>query len=271
MLLGYIPSPSSGSVHLGPVQLRAYGLMIALGVMAAVWVGQRRWVAKGGDPGDISSIAMWAVPAGLIGSRLYHVATDWKRFTGRCGDMFAIWQGGLGIPGGLAAGVIVGVLVAHRHRIDVPGVLDSLIPTLPIAQAIGRWGNWFNQEVFGRPTGLPWGLRIDEAHRPVEYVASTTFHPTFLYEGLWNLILAWLLVRVDHRGVLRPGWLVGLWVFGYGLGRLWVETIRVDAAYLVWGLRINIWVSLLAIIVGAAVTLVGRTDRSAARPGSDLN
>ena len=265
-LLGFIPSPSSGSVYLGPVQLRAYGLMIGLGVVTAVWVGQRRWVARGGDPDDISSIAMWAVPAGLIGSRLYHVATDWKRFTGRWGDVFAIWQGGLGIPGGLAAGVLVGVLVARQRGMSVSSMLDSLVPTLPIAQAIGRWGNWFNQEVFGGPTDLPWGLRIDEANRPVEHIAATTFHPTFLYEGIWNLALAWFLVRVDRRGVLRPGYLIGLWVFGYGVGRLWVETIRVDAAYLVWGLRVNVWMSLVAIVVGGAVTVAGRVGVSTAGP-----
>ena len=265
-LLSFIPSPSSGSVHLGPVQLRAYGLMIGLGVVAAVWVGQRRWAARGGDPDDISSIAMWAVPAGLIGSRIYHVATDWKRFTGRWGDVFAIWQGGLGVPGGLAAGVLVGVMVARRREMSVPAMLDSLVPTLPIAQAIGRWGNWFNQEVFGGPTDLPWGLRIDESHRPTEYLASTAFHPTFLYEGIWNLVLAWFLVRVDRRGVLRPGYLIGLWVFGYGVGRLWVETIRVDAAYLVWGLRVNVWMSLVAIVVGGAVTVAGRVGVSTAGP-----
>ncbi|MDP6481804.1 MAG: prolipoprotein diacylglyceryl transferase [Acidimicrobiales bacterium] len=270
-LLGYIPSPSSGSVHVGPVQLRAYGLMIGLGVLAAVWVGQRRWVARGGDPDDISSIAMWAVPAGLIGSRVYHVATDWKRFTGRWGDVFAIWQGGLGIPGGLAAGVLVGVLVARRRDMSVPAMLDSLVPTLPIAQAIGRWGNWFNQEVFGGPTDLPWGLRIDEANRPTEYLTSTAFHPTFLYEGIWNLALAWFLIRVDRRGVLRPGYLIGLWVFGYGVGRLWMETIRVDAAFLVWGLRVNIWMSLVAIAVGGAVAVSGRVAAVAADPTSDLH
>jgi len=257
-LFAAIPSPSSGSVHLGPVELRAYGLMIGLGVVAAVMIGSRRWVARGGHPDDIAAIAMWAVPAGLVGSRLYHVATDWKRFQGRWEDVFAIWQGGLGIPGGLAAGVLVGALVARRRGMDLPVMFDAVIPTLPIAQAIGRWGNWFNQEVFGRPTDLPWGLRIDEAHRPLDYLSDTTFHPTFLYEGLWNLTLAWALMRVDRRGVLRPGRIIGLWVFGYGLGRLWVESIRSDAASLVLGVRINIWVSLAAIVIGGVVALTGR-------------
>lgn len=269
-VLASIPSPSSGSIHLGPLELRAYGLMIGLGVVAAVWVGQRRWTARGGDPDDISALAMWAVPAGLVGSRIYHVATDWKRFTGRWGDVFFIWEGGLGIPGGLAAGVLVGVLVARQREMSVSGMLDSLVPTLPIAQAIGRWGNWFNQEVFGGPTDLPWALRIDEAHRPARYLEATAFHPTFLYEGMWNLALAWFLIRVDRRGVLKPGYLIGLWVFGYGVGRLWMETIRVDAAFLLLGWRVNIWMSLVAIVVGGAVALAGRSGGLGADTGSDV-
>jgi prolipoprotein diacylglyceryl transferase len=176
----------------------------------------------------------------------------------------AVWQGGLGIPGGLAAGVVVGVLVARRQGISMGGVLDAMIPTLPVAQAIGRWGNWFNQEVFGRPTDLPWALEIDAAHRPLGYSGAATFHPTFLYEGLWNLALAWVLVRVDRRGVLRPGYLVGLWVCGYGLGRLWVESLRIDHASLLAGVRVNVWTSLVAILVGGAVALAGR-DRMGAR------
>ncbi len=265
-LLAAIPSPSTGSVDLGPIELRAYGLMIGLGVLAAVWTSQRRWTARGGHPDDISTIAMWAVPAGLVGARLYHVATDWKRFRGRWEDVPAIWQGGLGIPGGLAAGVIVGVLVARHRGISMSGVLDAVVPSLPIAQAIGRVGNWFNQELFGDPTDLPWGLRIDAAHRPAEHLSATTFHPTFLYEGLWNLALAWLLVRVDRRGLLRPGYLVGLWVFGYGLGRLWVEALRVDSASLLLGLRVNTWMSLVAVAVGGAVAVSGRSRSAVPEP-----
>ncbi|MEJ5255250.1 MAG: prolipoprotein diacylglyceryl transferase [Acidimicrobiales bacterium] len=253
-LVGSIPSP--GSNRIGP--LHAYGLMIALGVLAAVELSARRWARRGGDAEDMWSIAVWAVPAGLVGARLYHVITDWRTyFPDHPLDALAIWRGGLGIPGGIIAGVAVGAYVARRRGIRLPVGLDTVAPALPVAQAIGRLGNWFNQEVFGRPTDLPWGLEIDPAHRPTAYLNSPTFHPTFLYEGLWNLALAGLLLWLDRKRILRPGDLFVLYVGGYGLGRLWVEALRSDAATIVFGLRVNIWMSLLA-IVGAAVVLAVR-------------
>ena len=268
-LLGALPSPSTNSLSIGPLELRAYGLMIALGALTAVAWSRRRQAARGRDPEDMSTIALWAVPAGLVGSRLYHVATDWRSFQGRWEDVPALWQGGLGIPGGLMAGVAVGVLVARRRGLSMAGAMDVMVPTIPVAQAIGRWGNWFNQEVFGRPTDLPWALEIDAAHRPLGYSGAATFHPTFLYEGLWNVALAVFLVRIERRGVLRPGYLVGLWVFGYGLGRLWVEALRVDQASLIVGVRVNTWMALAAIVVGAVVTWTGRATRSPADAGND--
>ena len=268
-LLGALPSPSTNSLSIVPLELRAYGLMIALGALTAVAWSRRRQAARGGDPEDMSTIALWAVPAGLVGSRLYHVATDWRSFQGRWEDVPALWQGGLGIPGGLMAGVAVGVLVARRRGLSMAGAMDVMVPTIPVAQAIGRWGNWFNQEVFGRPTDLPWALEIDAAHRPLGYSGAATFHPTFLYEGLWNVALAVFLVRIERRGVLRPGYLVGLWVFGYGLGRLWVEALRVDQASLIVGVRVNTWMALAAIVVGAVVTWTGRATRSPADAGND--
>ena len=268
-LFGTLPSPSANSLSIGPLELRAYGLMIALGALTAVAWSRRRHAARGGDPEDMSTIALWAVPAGLVGSRLYHVATDWRSFQGRWEDVPALWQGGLGIPGGLMAGVTVGVLVARRRGLSMAGAMDVMVPTIPVAQAIGRWGNWFNQEVFGRPTDLPWALEIDAAHRPSGYSEAATFHPTFLYEGLWNVVLAIFLVRIERRGVLRPGYLVGLWVFGYGMGRLWVEALRVDQASLIVGVRVNTWMALAAIAVGAVVTWIGRTAKSPASAGSD--
>jgi len=268
-LFGALPSPSANSLSIGPLELRAYGLMIALGALTAVAWSRRRHAARGGDPEDMSTIALWAIPAGLVGSRLYHVATDWRSFQGRWEDVPALWQGGLGIPGGLMAGVTVGVLVARRRGLSMAGAMDVMVPTIPVAQAIGRWGNWFNQEVFGRPTDLPWALEIDAAHRPSGYSEAATFHPTFLYEGLWNVALAVFLVRIERRGVLRPGYLVGLWVFGYGLGRLWVEALRVDQASLIVGVRVNTWMALAAIAVGAVVTWIGRTAKSPASAGSD--
>lgn len=263
MGLAAIPSPPGSSIDLGPLEFRAYGLMIALGALLAVWWSQKRWQARGGISDDISTIAVWAIPAGLIGSRLYHVATDWRSFRGRWEDVVAIWQGGLGIPGGLVAGVLVGMLVARHRGLDVTAVLDTMIPTIPVAQAVGRWGNWFNQELFGRPSDLGWAVAIEPAHRPVGYLGVTTFHPTFLYEGLWNLALAALLVRVEKIGMLRPGRVVGLWILGYGAGRLWVESLRIDHASLIAGVRVNIWMSLLAVAIGTVVMVTGhRQTRS---------
>ena len=278
-LIASIPSPSRNGVELGPLELRAYGVMIALGVLAAVWLSRRRWESRGGDPDEISRIALWAVPAGLIGSRLYHVITDWRRFQSDGWlDALAIWKGGLGIPGGMAAGILVGLWMMRRQRMHRGETLAAMVPALPLAQAIGRLGNWFNQELFGSPTDLSWGLEIDEAHRPAQYLDVETFHPTFLYEAVWNLLLCGLLVILDRRRmrhsaprlvtnprrVSRPGSLLAVYVLGYGIGRLWIEAVRIDPASLVLGLRINIWMSLI-LIAGSAVYLL-RIRRAARGP-----
>lgn len=263
-LIAAIPSPPWNAVHLGPLQLRAYGLMIALGVLAAVWVARRRWAAVGHDPDDISALAVWAVPAGLVGARLYHVITDFSRFRGRWWHVVAVWEGGLGIPGGIAAGVLCGVVVARRRAIPVPALLDAVAPALPVGQAVGRLGNWFNQELYGRPTHLPWALRIDPAHRPATMPGMATYHPTFLYEALWNLALAAALVWVGRRWRLRPGQLFAGYVAGYAAGRLWVEALRIDPATRVLGLRVNLWVSGVVLVAALAV-LAGRARARPAR------
>ena len=249
-ILTSIPSPSDNSIDIGPLELRAYGLAIALGVIAAVWIARYRWAARGGDPDDISRIALWAVLAGLIGARLYHVITDHERFEGRWEHALAVWEGGLGIPGGLIAGVGVGAYIAHRRGLPVAELLDVVAPALPVAQAIGRLGNWFNQELFGRATDLPWGLEIDPDHRPAGYADVTTFHPTFLYEALWNLALAGLLVWWERRRGpgARPGRLFALYVAGYAIGRMWVEALRIDPATRLLGVRWNIWMSVIAFV-----------------------
>ena len=274
-----IPSPSRNGLELGPLQFRAYGVMIALGVLAAVWLSRRRWEARGGDPDQISRVALWAVPAGLIGARLYHVITDWKKFQSIGWlEVFAIWNGGLGIPGGMAAGILVGLWMAHRQGMNQGETLAAMVPSLPLAQAIGRLGNWFNQELFGSPTDLPWGLEIDEAHRPAQHLDVATFHPAFLYEAVWNLLLCGLLLSLDRRRmrhsvptlftnprrVSRPGSLLAVYVCGYGIGRLWIEAVRIDPASLVWGVRVNIWVSLV-LIVGSALYML--LTRGRASPG----
>jgi prolipoprotein diacylglyceryl transferase len=246
-ILASIPSPSDNAIKIGGLELRAYGLSIALGVIAAVWIARRRWAARGGDPDDISRLALWAVLAGLIGARLYHVLTDLDRFEGRWLHVFAVWEGGLGIPGGLIAGVGTGAYIAHRRGLPVAQLLDVVAPALPVAQAIGRLGNWFNQELFGRPTDLPWGLEIDPAHRPAGYLDVATFHPTFLYEALWNLALAGGLVLWERRHPGgRPGRLFAAYVAGYAAGRAWVEALRIDPAAHLLGVRWNIWMSAIA-------------------------
>lgn len=266
MLFASIPSPSSEAIELGPFTLRAYGLAIAFGVVAAVWLAQKRWTAVGGDPDDISKLAMWAVPAGLIGSRIYHVLTDW-RFDEGWAEPFKIWEGGLGIPGGMAAGILVGIWVIHRNGWDRPTLLDAAVPGLPLAQAIGRLGNWFNQELFGSPTDLPWAVEIAPEHRPAEYLAEETFHPTFLYEAVWNLGLVVFLIWLGKTKRVRSGGLLAVYVVGYLVARLWLETVRVDPATEVGGVRINIWMSAIGIIVaGGWLLLRGRAPQG---DGSD--
>lgn len=270
-LLSTIPSPERNSISIGPLELRAYGLAIAVGVLAAVAIARRRWAARGGNPDDIVAIGMWAVPAGLIGARLYHVITDWQRFQGRWWHAFAIWEGGLGIPGGIAAGVLVGTWVARRRGLPVVQLLDVAAPALLVAQAIGRLGNWFNQELFGRPTDLPWGLEIDPANRPAEYVEFATFHPTFLYEALWNLALVGVLLAVERRWHPRPGQIFAGYVAGYAAGRLWVESLRIDPASLILGVRVNIWVSAV-LLLSALTVLIARARRPAPAPeGAELD
>jgi len=253
-----LPSPGFHILHIGPLPLRMYGLCIAFGVIAAVMISSRRWAARGGDPDDIGTIALWAVPAGVIGARLYHVATDWKTYRDDWGAAFNITQGGLGIPGGILLGVIVGIIVVKKKGLPVAPLLDVVAPALPVAQAIGRLGNWFNQELFGRPTNLPWGLKIDLVNRPAGYEQYATFHPTFLYEALWSLGIAALLVWIDRSRKLRPGELFAGYVLGYGIGRLWVEDLRIDHASLIWGVRVNIWMSAILIVGSLASIVISR-------------
>ena len=272
-LTASLPSPGSNSLDLGPLSLNAYGLMIALGVIAAVWLfgrrlDERRLVVREGKlAGREASgqVALWAVVAGVIGARLYHVVTDWHRFEDDLGEIPKLWEGGLGIPGGLLAGVPVGIWAARRLGISAADAATCAAPALPLAQAIGRWGNWFNQELFGRPTDLPWALEIDAAHVPAGYAVGTTFHPTFLYESLWNLALCAVLLVVDRRRPLPRGGLMALYVAGYAVGRFWVEGLRIDPADEWAGLRLNQWVAIAAFVIAVAY-LVATVRRSPYRP-----
>jgi len=257
MIAEFIPSPSQGVWHLGPVPIRAYALAIILGVIAAVWLGNKRWTAQGRPAGQISDIAIWAVPAGIIGARLWHVATDSNLYFGAGRDWwgaFEIWNGGLGIWGGVAGGMLGAWIYCSRHRIQVRPLADALAPALLLAQAIGRFGNYFNQELFGRPTDLPWGLQIDFAHRPTGYEQYATFHPTFLYEALWNLAAIAVILWLERRFRLDNGRVFALYMMLYSLGRAWIENLRIDPVALrdVGGLRLNVWTSLVVFLAGAA-------------------
>ena len=262
--LASIPSPSRSVIDIGPLTVHAYGICIALGVVVAVWFGSRRWQSWGGDASDVPAIATWAVPAGVVGARLYHLATDWRSYRGRWSDMLKIGQGGLGIWGGVALGALAGVVVARRRGLSIGRGLDMAAPAIPLAQAIGRWGNWWNQELFGRPTSLPWAVEIDPAHRPAQYAAETTFHPTFLYESLWNLfaVAVVLIVEKRTRGRLRPGRLFAVYVATYTFGRFFIERVRIDRASHVGGLRINEVVALIVFAGAVAVLLAGRRHRA---------
>ena len=260
LLFGVIPSPSSGSIHLGPLRLNAYGLMIAIGVIAAVRIAGRRAENKGvGTTEDISSIAMWAVPAGVIGGRAYHVLTDYERFQGQWIDAIKIWQGGLGIWGGVATGVAVGWWCARRRGLDAWWIISCAAPAIAVAQAIGRWGNWFNQELFGQPTTLPWALKVsNEIAVKAGYTAGTTFHPTFLYESVGCVVLAWLLIRLEGRIAPARGRLFAWYVAGYTVLRFGTESLRIDASHNVGGMRLNQWVAIAVFAVAVLFLVVDR-------------
>lgn len=266
LLPASIPSPSQGVWHLGPFPVRAYALCIIAGVFAAVWLGDRRWVARGGTKGQIGDIAIWAVPAGLIGARLYHVATDHALYFGpgkNAVEALMIWKGGLGIWGAIAGGLVGAWLYCRRHGIRVGPLADSLGPALLLAQAIGRFGNYFNQELYGRPTTLPWGLEIDPLHFPqgLSFPAGTTFHPTFLYEALWNTVGLLLLIWLDRRFHLGFGRVFAVYVMIYTSGRGWIETFRIDTIELnnVLGLRWGVWMSIVLFVLAALYfVVVGR-------------
>jgi prolipoprotein diacylglyceryl transferase len=264
--LASIPSPSQGVWDLGPIPIRAYALCIVLGVIVAVWIGERRWRARGGTAGTITDLAVWAVPFGLVGGRLYHVITDWQLYFGseapnRPIDTLFIWKGGLGIWGAIALGAL-GVYIGCRRRgISFTAVADTLAPAVAVAQAIGRWGNYFNQELFGSPTTLPWGLEIDPG-RPGAIPGVETYHPTFLYESLWDLALAGVLVLLARRFTLRHGRLLALYVAGYTLGRFWIEGLRVDPAHHILGLRLNQWTSVVIFILAVAYFWFARNRSS---------
>lgn len=252
-----IPSPAQGVWHLGPVPIRGYALCIIAGIVVAIWIGERRWIARGGRVNEVSDLALWAVPFGLVGGRLYHVMTDWKQYFGDGGSPWAalyVWRGGLGIWGAISLGALGVVLGARRKGIRLLPVLDAMVPGVLVAQALGRWGNWFNQELFGGPTDLPWGLEIAPENRPSGYLANQTFHPTFLYECLWDLGAFGFVIWADRRFRLGHGRVLALYVMAYTAGRGWIETLRIDDVQMndVLGLRLNVWTSIVLFALSAS-------------------
>jgi prolipoprotein diacylglyceryl transferase len=249
-LLASIPSPPSSGFHVGPLFVHAYGLAYVFAVLAAVAIASRRWERAGGERSLVQEVAMWGFPAGLIGGRLYFLVTSWNEVPPHWWGPFAVWDGGLGIWGGIAAGTLAGLWVLRRRGADIPRFLDAAAPALLVAQAIGRIGNYFNQELFGGPTSLPWALQIDPTHRPSGYEQYATFQPTFLYELLWNLGLAGALVWLGHHRRVRPGGLFALYVAGYSGFRIFEELLRVDPAHHLFGLRLNLYVASALFLVG---------------------
>ncbi|MCW2784093.1 MAG: prolipoprotein diacylglyceryl transferase [Marmoricola sp.] len=276
----FIPSPGQGVWHLGPFPIRAYALCIIAGVVAAVWLGERRWVARGGREGQVGDVALVAVPFGLVGARLYHVATDHDLYFSHSSapdhhwnpvGALEVWHGGLGIWGAIAGGVLGGAIACRRSGIKIRPLLDALAPSLLLAQAIGRWGNYFNQELFGRPTTKPWGLKIDAAHLPDGFNVGKyftkppyTFNPTFLYESIWDLGSMGFVLWLDRKLKLGFGRTFALYVMVYCIGRGWIEHLRIDTVeYHPLGLRLNVWTSII-LGTGALIyfVLAGRRHRA---------
>jgi prolipoprotein diacylglyceryl transferase len=267
MFVASIPSPGQGVWHLGPLPIRGYALCIILGVVAAVWIGERRWVQRGGRAGSVGDVAVWAVPFGLVGGRLYHVITDPELYFGDDKNPVTalyVWRGGLGLWGAIALGALGAYIGCKRRGIVFPAFADALAPAIVIAQGIGRWGNWFNQELYGKPTSLPWGLKIDREHRD-GYPDDSTFQPIFLYEFLWDLGVAGLVLWADRRFRLGHGRAFALYVMAYTAGRGWIEMLRVDTVNHVFGLRLNVWTSLVLFVLATVYFVaVGRR-----RPGRE--
>ncbi len=269
MALAYLPSPDTGVWNLGPFPVRAYALAIILGVVAAVVIGERRWVARGGTKGLVTDVATLAVPGGIVGARVYHVVTSPDRYLDDPVAALYVWQGGLGIPGGIAGGFLVSWLVLWRRGVAKGAFADAVAPGVAVAQAVGRLGNWFNQELFGRPTTLPWGLEIDPDNADA-IAGAVAYHPTFLYELLWNLGVAGVVIWADRRFRLGGGRAFALYVALYAAGRIWIEALRIDDASTLLGLRLNV-VVMGVVLVGALGYLVlrrgvGREERVEPQP-----
>ncbi|MFF4061944.1 prolipoprotein diacylglyceryl transferase [Streptomyces sp. NPDC001668] len=273
MELAYIPSPSRGVIHLGPIPLRGYAFCIIIGVFVAVWLGNKRWIARGGRAGTVADIAVWAVPFGLLGGRLYHVITDYELYfsEGRDWvDSFKIWEGGLGIWGAIALGAVGAWIGCRRRGIPLPAYADAIAPGIALAQAIGRWGNWFNQELYGKPTDLPWALHITSS---TDGRVPGYYHPTFLYESLWCVGVALLVIWADRRFKLGHGRAFALYVAAYCTGRGWIEYMRIDDAHHILGVRLNVWTAIIVFLLAVTYFVLSAWKRpgreEVVEPGAD--
>jgi prolipoprotein diacylglyceryl transferase len=249
VLLAFIPSPHTGTVGIGPVTLHMYGLTLLVAILACIWLTGRRWTALGGEWDLVTRVAVWGVGFGVLGARLYHDVTSWNEVPApKWQGMWEVWKGGLGIWGGILFGALAGAVVIRRAGASVPVFLDVAAPGLLLAQAIGRIGNWWNQELYGKPTKLPWGLEISPDHRLVQYFNNATYHPTFLYELIWDLLGVAVLLWVARRWTIRPPGLFALYVTWYTFGRFFEELLRIDPAHHIAGLRLNAWVSIILFV-----------------------
>ncbi len=250
MLSAEIPSPPINGFHLGPLFVHFYALMYVVGITLAILITRRRWRARGGDPDLVDEMALWAVPFGILGGRIYFDLTTPSQMPHHWWGPLAVWDGGLGIWGGVALAAVVCVWRLRRVGASVTGMMDAVAPGLLVAQAIGRIGNYFNQELFGGPTNLPWALQISPVHRPPGYLQYSTFHPTFLYELVWDLLLAGILVWLGRTGKVQPGGLFALYVAGYSAFRIFEESLRIDYSQHFFGLRLNTFVASGLLVAG---------------------
>ncbi|MDQ3664551.1 MAG: prolipoprotein diacylglyceryl transferase [Actinomycetota bacterium] len=262
MVPATIPSPEQGVWYLGPVPIRAYALCIVAGVIACLWLGERRWKQRGGPAGTVYDVAVWAIPFGLVGARVYHVLSSPDAYFGADGSLLNalyIWRGGLGVWGAIALGGVGAWIGCRRAGVKLPPFADAAAPGIVLAQAIGRWGNWFNQELFGKPTDVFWALEIDPLNRPAGFEQFSTFHPAFLYEFLWDLGVVVLVIWVDRRRRLGHGRAFALYVAAYTAGRVWIEALRIDDAEMIGPFRLNVWTSIVVFVLAVAyIVVVGR-------------
>jgi prolipoprotein diacylglyceryl transferase len=267
--LGFIPSPSVNGFHLGPLFIHVYGLMYVVGIALAIYITRRRWRAMGGNPELVGEVALWAVPAGIIGGRIYFDITTPADIPHHWWGILAVWSGGLGIWGGIAGGAAAGIWRVKRAGASAGLFANAIAPALLVAQAVGRVGNYFNQELFGKPSGLPWALEIARQHRPSGYLGYSTFQPSFLYEMIFDLAWAAILVWIGHHRRIRPWGLFALYVAGYSAYRIFEETIRIDSSQHIFGLRLNFYVATILMLIGIAWFI--RSQRAPAetadRPG----